>query len=807
MDDLQKAFRDIFNQNARPFQLRVANHLLNGKSVILRAPTGSGKTFTALFPYMYAVRHDIGFPRQLLYSLPLRVLANSLCKTTKEVAKKHQVTLQTGEMPEDPQFLIGDFIFMTYDQTLTSFLNFPFSLGRRQANVNAGALISSYLVFDEVHLMEMQRALGTTVEMLKWMKSTTPFLIMTATLTNSTIEWIREETGAEVVELSEEEIINLPKPRIWKWSDEPITVEDICNEHDGKTIVVVNQVERAQELFLALKTKKEEDTADNSLKETDLILLHSRFTSKDRKEKSQKIEEKFGKNAVNTNCILVATQVIEVGLDISATRLHTEIAPANSLVQRAGRCARFGGEGIVFVYDVKKEKSSPYLPYDSVLCEKTKTHIGAVVNEKASFVGYVEELCFVKTVHDTVDIQAISDLKKIDRAKQIQNAITERDTSYYRELVRDIDAVSVVIGDAPIKKFQPFTLEAFSLSSKILLGAYSKTQESTKVFAWWPKERATDELDDEKYKKTIYDWEPVNCETELTRAMQIAINPAFANYDSDLGLQLLKEGNYTSAKIVKKYQTESFGYTRETYEEHIHLVWLSYKSRFEKWKRLDFVSRRLEHSLGLPVGTIEKLIKFVIACHDAAKLTKNWQCEVNKYQIAIGGNPARHNEFLAHTDHDPKNSVHIEEEKKCKRPPHAAESAILTCRAVTSYLSAELPTEILKKIMGAYIIAISTHHSPGNRQCSAQKLMPGASEEIYRVIQAVSGLSLPAEFTNDLLTEIQETKGTELSKHYPRPQSDGDYYLLAMILTRALRISDQHSFEEKTKCVPTTSQN
>ena len=106
------------------------------------------------------------------------------------------VTLQTGEQPEDPQFIEGDIIFATYDQSLSSFLTIPVGLSRRQGNVNAGAVISSYLVFDEFHLMEAERSLRTMAAVLGWLKGWTPFLLMTATLSETLVKRLAECVGA-----------------------------------------------------------------------------------------------------------------------------------------------------------------------------------------------------------------------------------------------------------------------------------------------------------------------------------------------------------------------------------------------------------------------------------------------------------------------------------------------------------------------------------------------------------------------------------------------------------------------------------
>src|SRR2546428_9715926 len=61
--------------------------------------------------------------------------------------------------------------------------------------------------------------------------------------------------------------------------------------------------------------------------------------------------------------IIVATQVVEAGVDISAGCLVTELAPWPSLVQRFGRCARYGGSGRVIVVDPGRDEgtAAPYL--------------------------------------------------------------------------------------------------------------------------------------------------------------------------------------------------------------------------------------------------------------------------------------------------------------------------------------------------------------------------------------------------------------------------------------------------------------
>ena len=50
--------------------------------------------------------------------------------------------------------------------------------------VGAGAVFASYLVFDELHLLDPERSFTTVLKVLQQVKGISPFLLMTATLTD-----------------------------------------------------------------------------------------------------------------------------------------------------------------------------------------------------------------------------------------------------------------------------------------------------------------------------------------------------------------------------------------------------------------------------------------------------------------------------------------------------------------------------------------------------------------------------------------------------------------------------------------------
>ncbi len=127
--------------------------------------------------------------------------------------------------------------------------------------------------------------------------------------------------------------------------------ESVQHKHakEGLTLVILNTVERAVALYEALHTM---------MPGLDLHLIHSRFRPMERTKWIHLFSDETSQPRV-----IVSTQVIEAGVDLSAEVLFTELAPWSSLVQRFGRCARYPGEmGRVFWMDVSKDESAA-LPY------------------------------------------------------------------------------------------------------------------------------------------------------------------------------------------------------------------------------------------------------------------------------------------------------------------------------------------------------------------------------------------------------------------------------------------------------------
>lgn len=118
-----------------------------------------------------------------------------------------------------------------------------------------------------------------------------------------------------------------------------------------RTLVVLNTVDRARQVWEDLARRGDIPT----------VLVHSRFRPRDRKRQVDAVLAPPGE----LGTIVVSTQVLEAGVDLSADVLVTEAAPWPSIVQRAGRCNRDGMIDDAILLWVDPPGPAPY-PEDDI---------------------------------------------------------------------------------------------------------------------------------------------------------------------------------------------------------------------------------------------------------------------------------------------------------------------------------------------------------------------------------------------------------------------------------------------------------
>ncbi|MBC8356982.1 MAG: CRISPR-associated helicase Cas3' [Planctomycetes bacterium] len=362
---------------------------------LIRIPTGMGKTLGVLTTWLLhrVVGSDRDWPTRLVWCLPMRTLVEQTESESRKLLAELKlddrvdVHLLMGgvaakrwyDEPEMPAILIG-----TQDMLLSRALNRGYAMGRAAWPRAFGLLNTDALwVMDEVQLMGVGLATSAQLQAFsvqdragkETVKKPRCTWWMSATLQP---QWLESpETEALLPELTkgiltvDSEDRNGPqwestKPveRVAKelaaWPD---LIVDRHQSHSPdpktgrQTLVVVNTVKQARELYSKVAKHVAKETP-----ETLLHLIHSRFRPADRESW---IGEFLSRETLgpDVNRILIATQVVEAGVDISASCLITELAPWPSLVQRFGRAARYGGTAEIVVLDQEHTDDKKALPY------------------------------------------------------------------------------------------------------------------------------------------------------------------------------------------------------------------------------------------------------------------------------------------------------------------------------------------------------------------------------------------------------------------------------------------------------------
>ena len=383
---------------------------------LLDVPTGMGKTAAVTLAWLWKRGWHAGLhrgevdddtPRRLIWCLPMRVLVEQTEDTIRELLSNLGILKESGgeggvsvhvlmggatdlrswaEFPEDDMIVIG-----TQDMLLSRALMRGYGMSRFQWPIHFALLHNDcHWVFDEIQLMGAGLTTSTQLEAFRrnfplgkasrslWISATlnrewlnsvdfSSHLAASAKLTISdddrkqAIERLDSVKHLEAAKLRLEKRHNT-KAGISEYIDE--LSKTILSLHDGhsQTLVIVNRVERAQKLFR--KIRESRPTSDD-------LLIHSRFRAKERREQSKRLRAEDNKDRV-----IIATQAIEAGVDISSKTLITEVAPWASLVQRFGRCNRYGehnDEG-ASIYWIDIEDDADLLPYaiEDILAAREK---------------------------------------------------------------------------------------------------------------------------------------------------------------------------------------------------------------------------------------------------------------------------------------------------------------------------------------------------------------------------------------------------------------------------------------------------
>jgi len=350
---------------------------------LLDIPTGLGKTAAVVLAWLWKrgwragggrTASDPGTPRRLVYCLPMRVLVDQTADNVQRWLEQLGVAGRSGqgrvsvhvlmggsedvreatwdEHPEEDMILVG-----TQDMLLSRALMRGYAMSRHQWPVHFALLHNDCLwAFDEVQLMGAGLPTSTQLEAFRrsfpvgrssrslWLSATLnpgwlatvdmqPHLAAMSTLTIGELDRLQAGERLSAAKSLAKAGLALTKEAANR-SGNGAYLDAFCDlvlqHHDprAQTLVIVNRVDRAQQLFRRLRGARPGKPD---------MLVHARFRASERDRQAQRVRD-----GDLTDRIIIATQAIEAGVDISSRLLVTELAPWASLVQRFGRCNRYG---------------------------------------------------------------------------------------------------------------------------------------------------------------------------------------------------------------------------------------------------------------------------------------------------------------------------------------------------------------------------------------------------------------------------------------------------------------------------------
>ncbi|AFD27466.1 CRISPR-associated helicase Cas3' [Deinococcus gobiensis] len=835
--DIPSALQALFGNSPYAYQIRVAEALLSGKNIVLRAPTGAGKTEAALGPYLLAWEHkQIDFPLRCIIASPMRTLAKDLHGRAQEVGDGLGLTvkLHTGEDPTDP-LLEADIIVTTVDQLLSNYLHVPYSQSHRGRNIGAGGVVASYVVLDEFHLFDPQRAFRTTLEMARALSGVTPFLFMTATMSGELTQKLAEAVGADFITPSQTELdvmTSQQKTRRFRRVDTMLTAQAVAGAHERRSIAIANTVDRVQTLHADLQ--RLQDEGHPKLRDVTLALLHSRFFPTHRNTHEQRLKTLLGEGSPE-NVILVASQAIEVGLNISSENMHTEICPGNALLQRAGRNARYKGEnGVVSVYTLPLDQKGewdtlPYKGQDNVIRATwdALTALPSPVQPQAE-----EQL--IDAVHTAGDERNWAEylaVRKTTHRDKMKSAF-EGDRSMRPALIRDIQNVTLLLvpSEMDLSTWEevnrherigvPWVNFALLEDNRRNLKQEYDLEDNWLVKVPHEVEPEESRSGGESREPTRLEWKTVTDAAELKLETLVQVNPKFVFYTAQEGFRWeAPEGRALGVQDFPPIHSPrssgerlDYWYTYESYELHIERVLAaSYKYAADVWR----LCPKVDAKFALPTGTTELALRAAIAAHDIGKLsegwqrwTRRWQAEqVRKYTGQLlwngveeaaqhGATPQGKGEYCAHTDYHPKHdqmSSKTFEKAQGHRPPHAGESAAVLSESFGDFLMDRLGEDQGLSMLQGILGAVCRHHGANHMgEVAPWQLDAGAAAEANRVFERLTGVPLDAERLNDL-----QRWGVEAVTDPDMPAPDDALaWMVYTLASRALRLGDTRSFED-----------
>ena len=446
------------NEKRDAFRKFVLNNFdENYKLFTLTAPTGYGKTLTAL---NFALKFNK--PR-IIYALPFTSIIDQtydiVAKIYKNsdilVSKAHHKTMVDEEnLTDEDRYSKIKFLMESFsgEINVTTLYQLIFALfgNKNKDNVKFNQLKNSVVIIDEAQAIpyNFRKDFILLCEIIS-QRLGTIFIFMSATMPVIKSENFKEISNLDYFSKQDRYVI--------KWLDiggEDELLEKICEAaSDKNTLVVVNTIKKAQELFTKLRDK------------FSCFCLNGYMYDDHKRATTKAVRCAIDKSKVDplaSKILLISTQSIEAGVDLDFDIGFREVSPISSIIQTAGRVNRHFGATRGELYIFPEISKFTNLIYGD-LYKVSGTILGDLKQKEVqeSEILEISNLYFQKISNQLENLHIKSEIEKLE-FENINQKIEDIMNDNYKQtiiiepeenFIKDFEAKIFEIKNSPNEKF------------------------------------------------------------------------------------------------------------------------------------------------------------------------------------------------------------------------------------------------------------------------------------------------------------------------------------------------------------------
>lgn len=362
----------------------------------LTLPTGLGKTITS-FAVAQKIKEMLGTDcKRIIITIPFTSIIDQNfevysrivnSKNSDALLKHHHLAEPSYKVnddeltPDKSQFLIetwqSGIVVTTFVQLLNSLFSNDKSLLIKLPN-----LANSIIILDEVQTIpyEYWQLVKRVFEVLGKAYGCY-FILMTAT---QPMMFLPELESKEIIPDYKKYFGYFNRTKLFNRTQKPISFSEFT-----ELVSLYFEENKSKDILIILNTKKHSKQCFEALRNLidteaeDIYYLSTLITPYERKRIINLIKQKSTRRK-----IVVSTQLIEAGVDISVDTVFRAMAPLDSIIQAAGRGNRYGEkehQAEIYLYEIAEMKKATSIVYGADLIQKTKNvlqHID-VISEDA----------------------------------------------------------------------------------------------------------------------------------------------------------------------------------------------------------------------------------------------------------------------------------------------------------------------------------------------------------------------------------------------------------------------------------------